>query len=259
MPIQVTLVNTPHAKREYAEFTHRPGEKYYDFHKVREEIELYTDRICGRNKDVSHQPILMKIYSQKVVDLTLVDLPGMTKVPTGNQPLDIEQKILEVCTMYTRPKSAIIMAVIPANNDLANADSLKLARKVDPMGDRTIGVLTKLDLMDEGTNAMEIIRGKVYPLRLGYIPVVCRSQKDIMEGKTLKEGLGEEERFFKTHEVYASMSNRAGIPYLCRQLSEIIVRHIKSCLPVLRSKISSLLFQKEKELKTIAPCADVAN
>ena len=67
------------------------------------------------------------------------------------------------------------MAVTPANQDLANSDSLKLARKVDPQGNRTIGVLTKVDIMDEGTNCVDIIQGKVYPLKLGYIGVVCRS------------------------------------------------------------------------------------
>lgn len=118
---------------------------------------------------------MLKIYSNRVVDLTLVDLPGITKVPTGDQPLDIEHKIQELCLQYITPKSAIIMAVCPANNDLANADALKIARKVDPNGERTIGVLTKLDIMDEGTNALEILRGKVYPLKLGYVPVVCRS------------------------------------------------------------------------------------
>jgi len=55
------------------------------------------------------------------------------------------------------PKTAIIMAVSPANQDLANSDALKLARRVDPYGERTIGVLTKIDLMDDGTNALEII------------------------------------------------------------------------------------------------------
>ena len=76
---------------------------------------------------------------------------------------------------YILPKSAIIMALCPANNDLANADALKMARRVDPMGERTIGVLTKLDIMDEGTNALDILRGKVYPLKLGFVPVICRS------------------------------------------------------------------------------------
>ena len=152
---------------------------------------------------------------------------------------------------YIRPTSAIIMAVIPANNDLANADSLKLARKADPIGERTIGVLTKIDLMDEGTNALEIISGKIYPLKLGYVPVVCRSMKDIQEGKKIVEALQDEEKFFKTHEVYSPMQNRSGIRFLCRNLNEIIVRHIKRSLPLIRSKITSLLYQKEKELKTI--------
>jgi len=83
-PIQIQLINTPQAQREWAEFVHKPGDKYYDFTKVREEIELDTDRICGRNKDISAVQIMIKIYSNRVVDLTLVDLPGITKVPTGD-------------------------------------------------------------------------------------------------------------------------------------------------------------------------------
>jgi len=67
------------------------------------------------------------------------------------------------------------MAVCPANNDLANSDSLNMAKRVDPYGERTIGVLTKIDIMDEGTNALDIVQGKIYPLKLGFIPVVCRS------------------------------------------------------------------------------------
>ena len=194
-----------------------------------------------------------------MVDLTLVDLPGITRVPTGDQPADIEAKIENLCLNYILPKSVIIMAVCPANNDLANADALNLARKVDPMGERTIGVLTKIDLMDEGTNVLDIIRGKVYPLKLGYVPVVCRSQRDIMQGKPIKEALRNEELFFKTKEEYQAMSSRAGIPFLCRSLNEIIVKHIKQCLPVLRSKITSFLYQKEKELKMIEVSKDAAN
>ena len=117
----------------------------------------------------------MKIYSRGVVDLTLVDMPGMTKIPTGDQPIDIEAKIFELNLRYVNPKTTIIMAVCAANVDLANSDALKLARRVDPFGERTIGVITKIDLMDEGTNANEILQGKVVALKLGYVGVVCRS------------------------------------------------------------------------------------
>lgn len=143
---------------------------------------------------------------------------------------------------YTQPKTAIIMAVSPANQDLANSDALKLARKVDPYGDRTIGVLTKVDLMDEGTNVLEIIQGMVYPLKLGYIGVVCRSQKDILSGKPIKEALVAESNFFKTSVTYAPYANQLGTHFLCRTLNVIIVKHIKRCLPIIRSKITSMLY-----------------
>lgn len=134
-----------------------------------------TIKVCGSNKDISHIPIIVKIYSRSVVDLTLVDLPGITKIPTGDQPHDIEAKINELTMAYIKPRSAIIMAVCAANVDLANSDALKLAKKVDTLGERTIGVITKIDLMDEGTNALDLLAGRVYSLRLGYVGVVCRS------------------------------------------------------------------------------------
>lgn len=105
----------------------------------------------------------------------MIDMPGITKIPTGDQPFDIENRILELSMHYIKPKNSIIMAVCAANVDLANSDAIKLARRVDPFGERTIGVMTKIDLMDEGTNAIDIISGKVIPLKLGFVGVVCRS------------------------------------------------------------------------------------
>lgn len=80
----IQLINVSYSDKEWAEFSHRPGEKYTDFNKVKEEIEAETERIAGRNKDISSEPILLKILSSNVIDLTLVDLPGITKVPTGD-------------------------------------------------------------------------------------------------------------------------------------------------------------------------------
>ncbi len=104
---------------------------------------------------------------------------------------------------YISPKTAIIMAVSAANADLATSDAIKLSRRVDPMGERTIGVLTKLDLMDEGTHAMDLLQNKVYPLKLGYVGVVCRSQKDINTGKNIQEALKSEEKYFRNSQVYS--------------------------------------------------------
>jgi dynamin 1-like protein len=83
-PIIIQLLNTPKASTDWIEFAHKPGDKYFDFYKAREEIEIDTDRVCGRNKDISATPIIVKVYSKSVVDLTLVDLPGLTKIPIGD-------------------------------------------------------------------------------------------------------------------------------------------------------------------------------
>jgi replication fork clamp-binding protein CrfC len=96
---------------------------------------------------ISPVPINLRIFSPNVLTLTLVDLPGLTKVPVGDQPKDIEKQIRDMLMKYISRPSCIILAVTPGNMDLANSDGLKMARDVDPEGTRTIGVLTKIDLM----------------------------------------------------------------------------------------------------------------
>ena len=107
--------------------------------------------------------------------MTLVDLPGLTKVPVQGQPDDIALQIRNLVMSYISQPNALILALSPANQDLANSDSLKMAVSVDQNRERTIGVITKIDLMDEGTNALEQLQGGVYPLKLGYYGVKCRS------------------------------------------------------------------------------------
>lgn len=103
------------------------------------------------------EPISLTIYSPNLVDLTLVDLPGMTKVPIKGQPADIAEQISKLTYNYISTPNTLILALTAANTDLANSDALKLAREVDPDGERTIGVVTKIDLMDEGTDALDLL------------------------------------------------------------------------------------------------------
>ena len=79
-PIILQLNNTPKDSEEYAELSHKKGEKFTDWDKVREEIELETVKLVGKNKGISSSPIIVKVYSPNVVDLNIVDLPGITKV-----------------------------------------------------------------------------------------------------------------------------------------------------------------------------------
>lgn len=116
---------------------------------------------------------------------------------------------------------SVILSVSAANVDLANSDSLKLARSVDPQGRRTIGVLTKMDLMDAGTNALDVLNGRVYPLKLGFIGVVNRSQQDINADVPLKDAIEHEAEFFKNHPAYRNIAHRNGTRYLAKTLNQV--------------------------------------
>ncbi|THC91066.1 hypothetical protein EYZ11_009473 [Aspergillus tanneri] len=178
----------------------------------------------------------------------MVDLPGLTKVPIGDQPSDIEKQTRALILEYIAKPNSIILAVSPANVDLVNSEALKLARQVDPMGRRTIGVLTKLDLMDHGTNAMDILSGRVYPLKLGFIGVVNRSQQDIQSGKSLSEALHAEVEFFRHHPAYRNMANRCGTQYLAKTLNGTLMSHIRDRLPDIKARLNTLMGQTQQEL-----------
>lgn len=206
---------------EWGEFLHIPGQKFHDFSKIREEIVKETEQKTGRNAGISPAPINLRIYSPNVLTLTLVDLPGLTKVPVGDQPRDIERQIKDMVLKQIQKPNAIILAVTAANTDLANSDGLKLAREVDPEGQRTIGVLTKVDLMDEGTDVVDILAGRIIPLRLGYVPVVNRGQRDIENKRAISSALENEKNFFENHKAYRNKSSYCGTPYLARKLNMV--------------------------------------
>ncbi|XP_014616498.1 PREDICTED: dynamin isoform X2 [Polistes canadensis] len=238
-----------HSTTEYAEFLHCKGKKFVDFDEVRKEIESETDRVTGSNKGISNIPINLRVYSPNVLNLTLIDLPGLTKVPIGDQPVDIEAQIKAMIFQFIRRDNCLILAVTPANTDLANSDALKLAKEVDPQGVRTIGVITKLDLMDDGTDARDILENKLLPLRRGYIGVVNRSQKDIEGRKDIKNALAAERKFFLSHPSYRHLADRLGTPYLQRVLNQQLTNHIRDTLPALRDRLQKQLLTLEKDVE----------
>ncbi|XP_013738425.1 dynamin-related protein 3A-like [Brassica napus] len=233
---------------EWGEFLHLPSNhRIYDFSEIRREIEAETNRLAGGNKGVKDKQIRLKIFSPNVLDITLVDLPGITKVPVGDQPTDIEARIRTMILSYIKQPSCLILAVTPANSDLANSDALQIAGNADPDGHRTIGVITKLDIMDKGTDARNLLLGKVVPLRLGYVGVVNRCQEDILLNRSVKDALSAEEKFFQSRPAYHGLADRLGIPQLAKKLNQILVQHIKALLPDLKSRISNALVATAKE------------
>lgn len=181
--------------------------------------------------------------------MTLIDLPGLTKVPIGDQPADIEAQIRGMILQFIRKETCLILAVTPANTDLANSDALKLAKEVDPQGIRTIGVITKLDLMDDGTDARDILENKLLPLRRGYIGVVNRSQRDIEGRKDIHAALAAERKFFLSHPSYRHLAERLGTPFLQRTLNQQLTNHIRETLPSLRDKLQKQMLALEKDVE----------
>ncbi|XP_070158836.1 dynamin-1-like protein [Polyergus mexicanus] len=260
-PLILQLVYTPKDDREHRSaengtldveewgmFLHTKNRIYKNFDDIRAEIEAETDRMAGANKGICPEPINLKIYSTSVVNLTLIDLPGITKVPVGDQPEDIESQIRELVLKYICSPNSIILAVVTANTDMATSESLKLSKDVDPDGRRTLAVVTKLDLMDAGTDAIDILCGRVIPVKLGIIGVVNRSQQDIMNNKSIQEALKDEATFLQRK--YPTLANRNGTPYLAKTLNRLLMQHIRDCLPELKNRVNTMVAQYQTLLNS---------
>ncbi|XP_030413644.1 dynamin-1-like protein isoform X2 [Gopherus evgoodei] len=225
-----------------------PSQTFTDFSEIQQEIETETERTTGTNKGISPEPLYLKIYSPHVLNLTLVDLPGITKGPVGDQPPDIEGQVLEMILSYVSNPNCLILVVTAADTDVATSEALKLARDVDPDGCRTLSVVTKLDLMDAGTDAMDVLMGRVIPVKLGIIGVVNRSQHDIKTWKSITESLQDEQAFLQKQ--YPLLANRNGTRHLAKTLNRLLMHHIRNCLPELKTRVNVLTAQYQSVLQS---------
>ncbi|XP_057778634.1 dynamin-related protein 5A [Salvia miltiorrhiza] len=237
--------------REYAEFGHLPRRRFTDFAAVRKEIADETDRETGRSKQISTVPIYLSIYSPNVVNLTLIDLPGLTKVAVDGQPDSIVMDIENMVRSYIEKPNCIILAISPANQDLATSDAIKISREVDPKGERTFGVLTKIDLMDKGTDAVDILEGKAYRLQFPWIGVVNRSQQDINKNVDMIAARRREREYFAQTPEYKHLAHRMGSEHLGKILSKHLEAVIKSRIPGLQSLINKTIIELESELSRL--------
>ena len=196
-PIELTLVNDPSARTDYGEFPDLGLTKVTDFSLIQKtltELNLSVpDSLC-----VSDDPIRLVIHSPRVPDLSLIDLPGYIQVAGENQPRELKRKISELCDKYIRGPN-IILAISAADTDLANSTALQASRRVDPRGERTIGVITKMDLVDP-EKGVAVLSDRQYPLRLGYVGVISKlpAQTGLFRRETsnLLAGINRNEKSF---------------------------------------------------------------
>ena len=240
----------------YAIFEKNKDKKYTDFSQVKAHIIESTDQIAGSNKGIVDQPLILTIYSNSCPDLTLIDLPGITKIPLNgsDQKEDIEKITKSMSLRYCTDPMTIILCVVSANADLSTSEALKIAKDLDPTGERTIGVLTKIDIMDKGTDAAKILKNNEIYLKLGYVAVKNRSQMDINNGMKVLEALEEERKFFASHCIYSALPKGCcGTQILSNKLKEIFYEHISKFFPEIVSKINSQFKEKEKRIRELGP------
>lgn len=231
-------------------FLHKPSEIFTNFNDVRSEIMNETERLLDNDLVVTSVPINLKIFSPNLVNLTLVDLPGLTKISLGNQPVDIESQITNLITPFVSNPNSLILAIVPANIDIATSESLKISKQYDPKGLRTIIVVTKLDLMDKGTSANDLLTGKVIQNYVSIIGVVNRSELDSQQGMTITQSLVQEKNFFRKN--YRTIENVNGTEYLSLHLNKLLVLHIRKCLPQLKEQLQQQIDDNNSKIQMIS-------
>ncbi|TID30503.1 hypothetical protein CANINC_000856 [Pichia inconspicua] len=250
-PIELTLVNDPSAAAETAEF---PALKMYnmtDFQQV-QKVLLDLNLAVPHDEAVSSDPIQLTIKSPRVPDLSLVDLPGYIQVEAADQPLTLKSKIREVCDKYLEEPN-IILAISAADVDLANSSALRAARKADPRGERTIGIITKLDLVDPET-ARSMLTNKKYPLKMGYVGVVTRMPKSnsLFHKKNGHQAFAEQQQFerdfFKQNKEFFAGTN-VSTKLLKKKLVKVLERSMSTALKPMHDMVVNELEETSYKFK----------
>ncbi|KZT57938.1 hypothetical protein CALCODRAFT_523823 [Calocera cornea HHB12733] len=258
-PIELTLIHAPAAEgnaAEYGEFPALGLGKITDWKEIQKTL-VELNQAVPAEECVSDKPIDLRIHSPHVPDLTLIDLPGYVQISSLDQPEELKEKIANLCDRYIKEPN-IILAVCAANVDLANSPALRASRKVDPLGLRTIGVITKMDLVDPEAGAM-ILQGNRYPLHLGYVGVVCKptglsavrahlgSETPNMTGAVMRR----EEDYFGAHREHFGKSSNimVGTDTLRKRLMDVLESSMASSLHSISNAVQLELEDAQYQFK----------
>ena len=174
-PLIIQVFNSHESDREYAYFSDYPAITF-SVEQLPGEISKKMALVSGENSAISSQPVKINIHSKKMPCLTIIDLPGLTRIPTIDQPSNIDEITFSICNEHISPPNAIIIAVAPANVDLVTSEALKLAQKVDPNGHRTVLAITKLDLAENRASIPELLQSDNIRFKCLKFGVVLKSQ-----------------------------------------------------------------------------------
>ncbi|CAH8388319.1 unnamed protein product [Eruca vesicaria subsp. sativa] len=216
----------------------------YEEH-ITEAICTATEAIAGSESGVSDTPIELHVRRNNVPDLTMVDLPGITRNPVNGQPEDIYEQVSAIIKKYIEPQESIILNVLAATGDFSTCESIRMSKQVDKKGERTLAVVTKADVQPQGL--LEKVTADDVNIGLGYVCVRNR-----VGDETYQEAREQEESLFKKHPLLSKIDQDiVGIPVLAKKLVEIQATMISRCLPDIVMKIDQKLDKSIIELSKL--------
>lgn len=242
-PIKISL----RSLQEGPEYVLIDDKKYTNFKSAQKYISLKMNEICGNGSKISKQEIEIVFYQRNCIEITLVDLPGITKIPINDQPKDIEKQIESLVLSYASLGNVLLLPIIAANTDISTSDALKLCRQIDPPGNKTLAILTKIDIMDTDTNCLAILQNKTHKLNLGYVGLINRGQFDLNNKIDIQAIILKEDAYFRNSQIYNNVNN-VGTAYLNKRLQELFLKLTKESLVSIKSEIQTKLNSIKKEI-----------
>lgn len=216
-----------------------------DEENVSDAINTATEELAGTAKGISNTPLTLIVKKNGVPDLTMVDLPGITRVPVHGQPDNIYDQIKDIIMEYITPEESIILNVLSATVDFTTCESIRMSQTVDKTGLRTLAVVTKADKAPEGL--LEKVTADDVNIGLGYVCVRNRIGEESYE-----EARNEEEKLFEAHSLLSKIDKSiVGIPVLAHKLVHVQAMIISKTLPEIIKKINEKLANSIHELENL--------
>ena len=245
-----------HASSAYKNDDSWPVQEFDRFQPITEAIEKAQRCILDNAKrEVAPDIIEINVSSPDAADLTLIDLPGIVRSVGKGESESLVKEIEQLIDEFLRNERCIILAVVPANVDFHNSQIMADAVKVDAKTCRTIPVITKPDLIDPGAEeaVKELLLGNKKEFALGFHMIRCRGQKALNDGVTVRQGLEQEELFFRSTGPWRDMEDRRlfGVDSLRDKLSALQVRMIEDSVPSIMKEVTQKRRAAEEELRRL--------
>ncbi|CAI6020287.1 unnamed protein product [Clonostachys chloroleuca] len=218
--------------------------------KAHEQMGLRSDLSKGQGDIFSEDVLKVEIHGPEEDLLTIIDVPGIFRVAGDGTTKNDMEMVNNLVRKYMRDERTIILAVLPSNVDIATQEILQLAEEFDKGGERTIGILTKPDLVTEKSaqNAVcDLVRGKRRPLTLGYYLVRNRGADD---AKVEHDQL---EQIFRSYPWNQLKRDRVGISALKGQLRCLLLDISAREFPKMMADIDQQLRICNDELDELGP------